>query len=84
MNQKQEVAQVVATKGENIIFVGNFFDVLPLVRKDTHFVNLQGKTLLPGFIDPHIHMSFSMLGDFIDLSPFVNDNMDQVKQRLID
>ncbi len=60
------------------------FDVLPLVREDTHFVDLGGKTLLPGFIDPHVHMNFSMHDDWLDLGPFANSSMAEVKQKLIE
>lgn len=58
MNEKQEVAEVVGITGQNIVYVGNFIGLLPLVRKDTNFIDLKGRTLLPGFVDPHIHMSF--------------------------
>lgn len=79
MNEKEEVVEVVGILGQNIVYAGNFLGVLPLVRKDTNFIDLKGKALLPGFVDPHIHMSFEVAGDWLDLSPFVNDNMDQVK-----
>lgn len=49
----------------------------------TKLIDLQGRTMLPGFIDPHIHMTFVALEDWIDLGPFVNSNMDEVKDRLI-
>lgn len=58
MNEKEEVAEVVGITGQNIVYVGNFIGLLPLVRKDTNFIDLKGRTLLPGFVDPHIHMSF--------------------------
>lgn len=50
-------------------------DVLPLVREDTQVIDLEGKTLLPGFIDPHVHMYFTMMEDWLDLGPFTNKNM---------
>jgi imidazolonepropionase-like amidohydrolase len=27
---------------------------------DTNIVDLKGRTILPGFIDPHIHMCYTM------------------------
>lgn len=58
MNEKEEVVDVVGINGQNIVYVGNFLGLLPFVTKDTNFIDLNGKTLLPGFVDPHIHMSF--------------------------
>jgi cytosine/adenosine deaminase-related metal-dependent hydrolase len=40
--------------------------------------------MLPGFIDPHIHMFFSSFRQWIDLGPFVNKNKAEVKQKLIE
>jgi predicted amidohydrolase YtcJ len=43
---------------------------------DTEIVYLNGRTMLPGFIDPHIHMCSTMFGHWLDLSPFVNVDME--------
>lgn len=40
--------------------------------------------MLPGFIDPHLHVMFSMFDQWLDLGPFANSNMDEAKQRLIE
>jgi predicted amidohydrolase YtcJ len=48
----------------------------------TKIVDLQGRVMFPGFVDPHVHMCFTMFRHWLDLSPFVNDNMDAVKKRL--
>lgn len=42
-----------------------------------------GKTLLPGFIDPHIHFVYAGLGHWINLSPFVQENMESVKKTIL-
>lgn len=46
-------------------------------------VDLQGKVMLPGFIDPHVHMCFTMFRHWIDLSPFVNRCLKEVQDRLL-
>ena len=53
--------ECLVTRGEVIIYTG---DMGPEVRRmleqsDTVKVDLGGKTLLPGFIDPHIHPSMA-------------------------
>ena len=53
--------ECLVTRGEAIIYTG---DMGPEVRRimeqsDTVKVDLGGKTLLPGFIDPHIHPSMA-------------------------
>ena len=51
-----EYAQAIATKGEEIIFVGNKEAALKHKNTQTRMVDLTGKTLIPGFIDPHSHV----------------------------
>jgi predicted amidohydrolase YtcJ len=55
MDASRTVAQAVAVYGKKIVFVGTDKDVEKFVGKGTQVVDLQGKTLLPGFIDAHIH-----------------------------
>ncbi|POC45757.1 hydrolase, partial [Vibrio vulnificus] len=46
----------VATKDEKIIYVGSKAGALEHQFAQTQLVDLQGKTLLPGFVDPHSHV----------------------------
>ena len=46
-------------------------------------VDLKGRTMLPGFIDPHVHMIFTYFDFWVDLGPFKHSNMDEVKQTLM-
>ena len=50
----------------------------------TAHINLNGKTLIPGFVEPHAHMLFAYFDSFVDLGPFVNKDMDEVRKRLIE
>lgn len=50
------VAEALAVKGERIMAVGSGKDVLALRAPETKVVDLEGKTLLPGFIDGHTHV----------------------------
>jgi len=48
-------AEAVAIRGDKIVAVGNRVEVFAAAGKDAERVDLQGKTLLPGLIDSHIH-----------------------------
>ncbi|MFQ6076220.1 MAG: amidohydrolase [Candidatus Bathyarchaeia archaeon] len=49
-------AEAVAVKDGRIVRVGKNREVKPLAGKGTMILDLQGKTVLPGFIDAHCHM----------------------------
>jgi len=55
MDDKNPKAKAVATYGSRIIAVGETDDVQRLVGRSTKVINLQGKTVIPGLIDCHIH-----------------------------
>lgn len=48
-------AEAIAVKDGKIIFVGSKADAEKLKGDSTVMNDLQGKTMLPGFIDPHSH-----------------------------
>ncbi|MFI9505659.1 amidohydrolase [Nocardia sp. NPDC052566] len=50
-------AEAVAVRGGRIAAVGDLADVLAQAGADTRLVNLRGRTLLPGFVDAHSHLS---------------------------
>jgi predicted amidohydrolase YtcJ len=49
-------AEAVAVKNGKIIAVGKKDDVLKTKSDSTKLVDLTGKTMLPGFVDPHGHV----------------------------
>ena len=56
VNNKEEVVQAVAIEDGKIIKVGTNEEILSLKDNDTEAIDLEGKTMLPGFIDPHGHI----------------------------
>ena len=52
-------AEAVAIKDGKLAAVGSAAEVSRLVGEDTRVVNLAGRTLIPGFVDPHNHFSFT-------------------------
>ncbi len=67
-NEKDIYNAIVITDGK-VEFVGNTEDAMKL-KKDHRVVDLDGKTMLPGFIDPHSHFTFAaLLSEFISIAP---------------
>ncbi|MFX1390456.1 MAG: amidohydrolase [Promethearchaeota archaeon] len=55
MNDKQPIAEAVGIISEKINAVGSLEDVKQNMSGNTVMIDLKGKTLLPGFIDCHMH-----------------------------
>jgi predicted amidohydrolase YtcJ len=51
----RSIKQAVALSGNTILAVGNDADMQGLIGPQTRVVNLDGKLVLPGLIDTHIH-----------------------------
>jgi predicted amidohydrolase YtcJ len=70
MNDQQPDAAAVAVKDGKIVAVGSAADLTQKYRGDaTEVADLGGKTLMPGFIDPHSHFMDSLaMSDRINVS----------------
>ncbi|MEM9656898.1 MAG: amidohydrolase family protein [Planctomycetota bacterium] len=55
VNDDQPAAEAVAVKDGKIFAVGDEDDVLKTKGNDTKLIDLEGKTMLPGFVDSHGH-----------------------------
>jgi predicted amidohydrolase YtcJ len=55
-NEKQDIVEAVAVKAGKITFVGSNKDVEAFINEDTKVVDLQGRFILPGFVDNHNHI----------------------------
>lgn len=56
MNKSQPAAEAVAIQDGKIIQVGSLAKLKAVQGKDTRLVNLNGQTLMPGFVEPHVHI----------------------------
>ncbi|MDX1925138.1 MAG: amidohydrolase [Pirellulaceae bacterium] len=50
-----QVAEAMALSGERIVAIGQNDAMLKLADSTTELIDLQGKTVLPGLIDSHVH-----------------------------
>ena len=55
MDEDQPIAEAVLIRDGYIIAVGSEEEILSLASDDADIIDLQGRTLLPGFIDAHSH-----------------------------
>ncbi len=56
INDAAPKAEAVAVKDGRILAVGNAADIMALKGDNTRMVDLGGRTMLPGFVDPHGHV----------------------------
>jgi predicted amidohydrolase YtcJ len=83
VNVKQLFAEAVVIEGNKIVFVGSNDEVKNHIDDLTEVFDLNGKLMLPGFIDNHVHFTsggFYLLG--IDLRP--SKSTEEFKQILSD
>jgi len=73
VDERQPEVSALAVKDGKIIAVGDEGEVLAAHRGgETKMVDLQGRTLMPGFVEPHVHISLTSIveGVSLDLSNF--------------
>ncbi len=79
VDDKNPNAQAVAIKDGKIIYVGNDKDVETFIGDNTDVENLDGKFVLPGFIDTHAHfVTGGMLSKAVTLK--LDDSVEQWKK----
>jgi predicted amidohydrolase YtcJ len=83
MDQHLSHAEALAAWDGKILAVGREDDIAPLMGPDTKVLDLGGRTVLPGFIDAHEHLSWFAENRLkLDLSPDRVQNLDQLKQEV--
>ena len=58
------VAQALAVKDGRIVEVGGSDEILWLREDAYEVIDLEGRTVIPGFVDPHNHFSIAALETF--------------------
>jgi predicted amidohydrolase YtcJ len=57
MNPRQPIFQAVAIRKNKIVKVGTNQEIKTLIGETTKIIDLNGKTIVPGLIDTHIHVA---------------------------
>jgi predicted amidohydrolase YtcJ len=69
MRDTTDNPEAIHVKNGKIIAVGNKNDLLKSKNNNTQLIDLQGKTLMPGFFDPHGHFDLAtVFADMTDIS----------------
>jgi predicted amidohydrolase YtcJ len=86
MNKSQATAEAVAVQGGKIIKVGSLAKLKTLQGQDTKLINLNGQTLMPGLVEPHVHIIGTAFSEeiFLNLSNFTmpHDTLDSLVAKL--
>lgn len=64
----RHIAQAVALRGDRIEFVGSDADAFAYKGADTRMVNLEGRMMMPGLHDAHVHPLGVVQPDICDLA----------------
>ena len=81
----QLVAEAVLVERGRIVRIGPSSRLLPLATPETEVIDLNGRTLLPGFIDSHTHPVLStFMHGMVNLSGFTHRTNDDVWNHLRD
>lgn len=78
MEAKQPRAQAVAVTGKKIAYVGTDAGAKAFIGKKTKVIDLQGRMLLPGFVESHIHPTLAVFAAGADLQ---TDSVDEALAR---
>lgn len=57
VDERNTIAEAVAVEGNRIKAVGTNEEVKVFIGEKTKVIDLEGKSLLPGFIDSHLHLT---------------------------
>jgi predicted amidohydrolase YtcJ len=73
----------LAISGKKILAVGNRDDVLAAAGRGAKTIDLAGRVVLPGFIEPHMHFALMAgLGHLEDIGPFQQPTFDDTLNAL--
>lgn len=79
MNPAAPWQQAVAVKGKKIIYVGDDVHIAKYIGKSTKEIDLQGRMLLPGFVESHIHPYSAVVTSGVDLQ---SDSLEEVLKKV--
>lgn len=84
MDPQRPRVEAVAVRDGRIIAVGDDAEILEIAGRRAERIDLEGRTLMPGLIDPHMHSAMVQLADWTDVSPMTTPDADAVYDRLRD
>ena len=79
VDEKFSLAEALAVRGDRIVAVGKNDDVLKLAGSQTKLVDLQGRTVIPGLCDSHVHATGASMYEFDHPIPEMDTVADVLK-----
>jgi predicted amidohydrolase YtcJ len=79
VNQRDEVVDAIAVKGNRIAAVGSRTEVERFIGPQTVVIDLGGRSAMPGFIENHIHMTNSPNRTWLDVGPGLVGSIDDIR-----
>lgn len=67
-NQTQQVVTSIGITSDRLVYVGNAKDAEALIATETEIIDLNGKMIIPGLHDVHIHLAGIVESDNCDLA----------------
>ncbi len=82
MDRTGRRVESVAVAEGRIVATGAADEIAGLRDTGTRIVELDGRCLLPGLVDPHLHFAFVHFDDWVDVSPMATSSFTAVIDRL--
>jgi predicted amidohydrolase YtcJ len=83
MNPEQPAASAMAVQDGKILAVGDLARVKEAVGESYEYIDLEGKTVTPGFIESHDHVVlYGSALQFLDVSPFVTPSLQEALHKM--
>lgn len=64
VDENFSIVEALAIKGDRVLAVGTAATIEALAGAETRRLDLEGRTVIPGIIDPHLHLQDSALNEF--------------------
>ena len=81
------MVEAMAIREDTIVAVGSSRDILELAGPDTKRLDVRGRTVLPGIVDPHRHLTGFMEQDFPEVRGVrvpPSENKDEIRRGIVD
>ena len=82
MDGSKSVSDAMLISGGRIVAVGERSKLLARKTAATIVQDFGDMTVLPGFVEPHMHSAFAMMRPWLDIGPFTTTNMDEARTKL--
>ena len=83
VNPRNETVEALAILGDKIVAVGTAKEIASCIGPNTEVIDLKGRTVLPGFNDPHVHfMNYGIRSTYVNCRTPPNKNIAEVLERI--